>query len=42
MHNNNHRNEWKRRKGASDRGSKKQGDCAIIMCQPVYMHILIA
>jgi hypothetical protein len=24
------------------KGKQKQGDCAIIVCQPVYMYILIA
>ncbi len=34
--------KWKRSKGESERGSKRQGDCAIIVCQPIYMYILIA
>jgi hypothetical protein len=34
--------EWERSKGELERGSKKQGECAISVCQPVYMYILFA
>jgi hypothetical protein len=30
--------KWKGGKGESEKGSKKQGDCAIITL-PVYMHV---
>jgi hypothetical protein len=30
--------KWKRGKGESEKGSKKQGDCAIIMLS-IYMHV---
>jgi hypothetical protein len=30
--------KWKRSKGESERGSKKQGDCAIIMLS-IYIHV---
>jgi hypothetical protein len=30
--------KWKRSKGESERGSKKQGDCAIIVFS-IYMHV---
>jgi hypothetical protein len=32
--------KWKRGKGESEKESKKQGDCFIIICQPIYMYIL--
>jgi hypothetical protein len=34
--------KWKRGKGESEKGSKKQGDCAIIYCQSMCMYIIIA
>jgi hypothetical protein len=30
--------KWKRSKGESERGSKKQGDCAIIVLS-IYIHV---
>jgi hypothetical protein len=34
--------KWKRGKGESEKESKKQGDCALIICQSICMYIMIA